>query len=111
MVILGNSPLELQNHLGLLHSYCSTWGSKVKYKQNKSNGQILEVVNDFKYLGTVFYYTGNFLHKQKHLVAKALKALHVLFYFRKKFYLRYNVIYLMLSFCLFQDMDLKFGVT
>ena len=38
------------------------------------NGQALEVVDHFNYLGTVFSYTGNFTFNQEHLFGKALKA-------------------------------------
>jgi len=39
---------------------------------------MMEVVNDFNYLGTVFNYTGNFSLNQQQLVGKGLKAINVL---------------------------------
>jgi len=42
------------------------------------NGNWLDVVNDFNYLGTVFNYTGIFPLNQQQLVGKGLKALNVL---------------------------------
>ena len=39
---------------------------------------MMEVVNDFNYLGTVFNYTGNFSLNQQQLVGKGLKTLNVL---------------------------------
>ena len=42
------------------------------------NGNRLEVVNDFDYLGTVFNYTGNISLNQQQLVGKGLKSLNVL---------------------------------
>jgi hypothetical protein len=95
MAIQGKSPLELQNHLDLLHSYCFTWWFKVtsnKIKvvfffvsagllQNEKwtyDGQILEVVINFKYLGTVSINLLISLN-QEHLVGKALKALFLIF--------------------------------
>jgi hypothetical protein len=42
------------------------------------NGQIIEIVNDFNYLGVVFNYTGSCNLNQEYLVGKALKALNVL---------------------------------
>ena len=42
------------------------------------NGQIIEAVNDFNYLGVVFNYTGSFNLNQEYLVGKSLKALNVL---------------------------------
>ena len=49
------------------------------------NGQNIEVVNDFNYLGTVFNYTGNFTLNQEYLSGKALKAMNVLLCKLKKF--------------------------
>lgn len=91
MAILGKSPSELQRHLDVLYTYCESWGLTVNTSKTKVmvfrkrgrlqptehwtyNGQIIEVVNDFNYLGTVFNYTGNFNLNQEYLVGKALKA-------------------------------------
>ena len=77
MVILGNTPEDLQNSLDLLLTYCNEWSLDVnilKTKvmvfrkrgnllQNESftyNNSKLDIVNDFNYLGTVFNYTGSF---------------------------------------------------
>ena len=95
MIILGNSPTELQNSLNLLYNYTIKWGLEVNVDKTKAmvfrkrgglkrdehwtyNGKALEVVNDFNYLGTVFNYTGNFNLNQEHLIGKAVKAMHVL---------------------------------
>jgi len=43
------------------------------------NGQIIETVNDFNYLGVVFNHTGSFNLNQEYLVGKSLKTLNVLF--------------------------------
>jgi hypothetical protein len=50
MAILGMSPLELQKHLDLLHSYCSTWGLKVNTSKTKvmvfrKRGGLLQIEN------------------------------------------------------------------
>ena len=42
------------------------------------NNEVLEVVNDFNYLGTVFNYTGTFVLNQETIAGKGLKALNVL---------------------------------
>ena len=95
MVIVGNSPEDLQNSLNLLFKYCSDWGLTVNIQKTKivvfrKRGQIregeswtyndehIEVVNDFNYLGIVFNYTGTFVLNQETLAGKGLKALNVL---------------------------------
>jgi hypothetical protein len=95
MAIIGKTPVEIQQHLDNLYTYCDTWGLKVNTSKTKImvfrkrggllnsehwnyNGQNIEVVNDFNYLGTVFNYTGTFNLNQEHLVGKALKAMNIL---------------------------------
>jgi hypothetical protein len=95
MVIFGKTPDELQHRLDLLKEYCKNWGLKVNTNKTKCmvfrrrgrilngekwvyNGNELETVDNFNYLGTVFNYTGNFNLNQEHLTGKALKALNVL---------------------------------
>ena len=41
-------------------------------------GNIIDVVNDFNYVGTIFNYTGTFAINKKHLKGKTLKSLNVL---------------------------------
>ena len=95
MVILGNSVDKINASLELLSNYCNTWSLEVNAQKTKVmvfrkrggllnsevftfNGNRLEVVNDFNYLGTVFNYTGNVSLNQQQLVSKGLKALNVL---------------------------------
>ena len=95
MVIIGDSPEELQAILNKLHDYCSKWGLEVNTVKTKivvfrKRGRLyanehwiyndigLEVVNDFNYLGVVFNYTGSFAMNQQTLSGKALKAMNVL---------------------------------
>ena len=95
MVIIGDSPEELQASLNKLHDYCSKWGLEVNTVKTKivvfrKRGRLyaneqwiyndieLEVVNDFNYLGVVFNYTGSFAMNQQTLSGKALKAMNVL---------------------------------
>ena len=35
-------------------------------------GKTIDAVDDFNYLGTVFYYTGNFSRNTEHIVGKSL---------------------------------------
>ena len=91
MVIIGDSPEELQASLNKLHDYCSKWGLGVNTVKTKIvvfrkrgrlyanehwiyNDSELEVVNDFNYLGVVFNCTGSFAMNQQTLSGKALKA-------------------------------------
>ena len=95
MVIVGNSPEDLQNSLNLLFKYCSDWGLTVNIQKTKIvvfrkraqiregeswtyNDEHIEVVNNFNYLGIVFNYTGTFVLNQETLAGKGLKALNVL---------------------------------
>ena len=41
---------------------------------------LLDVVNDFNYLGTCFSYTGKFMYNQEILAGKGLKALNILLF-------------------------------
>ena len=95
MVILGKSPQDLQNSIDLLQSYCEKWGLSINVKKAKVvvfrkrgqlrveeewyyNGEKLEAVNDFNYLGVVFNYTGSYTLNQQTLSGKGLKALNIL---------------------------------
>jgi hypothetical protein len=92
---LGKIPQELQMHLVKIYEYCQNWGLEVNTDKTKIvvfrkrgrvlenefwsyNGNNIEVVNDFNYLGTIFKYTGNFTLNQEYVTGKALKALNVL---------------------------------
>ncbi|KAH3733781.1 hypothetical protein DPMN_040215 [Dreissena polymorpha] len=105
MAIIGKSPAEVQKHLDLVSNYCKCWGLKVNTDKTKImvfrkrgrllpsetwtfEGQQIEVVNDFNYLGTVFNYTGNFNLNQEYLCGKALKAMNILFNKCKEFDLK-----------------------
>ena len=95
MAVIGRSVEELQESLNLLHTYCNTWGLEVNTEKTKIvvfrnrgqiridefwtyNGEILDIVDDFNYLGTIFNYTGSFTKNQEHVVGKSLKALNAL---------------------------------
>ena len=95
MVVLGETPYDLQNSLDRLYQYCLTWGLEVNTIKTKCivfrrrggllnnekwyyNGIEIETVNDFNYLGVVFNYTGTFVLNQQYVSGKALKAMSVL---------------------------------
>ena len=42
------------------------------------NNGVVEVADDFNYLGTVFHYTGTFANNNEYVVGKSLKAFHCL---------------------------------
>jgi len=105
MAILAETPEDLQASLNSLHEYCCKWDLQVNTDKTKVmvfrkrgqlhsnekwyyNGQLLETVNDFNYLGVVLNYTGSFNLNQSMLIGKGLKALNVLLYNLQKFNLK-----------------------
>lgn len=101
MVIIGKSTEDLQQNLNKLHGYCNLWGLEVNTSKTKVvvfrkrgpvrqderwfyNNEVLEVVDNFNYLGVVFNYTGTFVLNNQFLTGKALKAMNVLFQNVKK---------------------------
>jgi hypothetical protein len=109
MAILGKSPEEIQTHLNNLYLYCNAWGLNVNTSKTKImvfrkrgrvkqderwtyNGQSIEVVDNFNYLGTVINYTGSFTLNQEHLMGKALKAMNILLLKCKEFDLKPKIL-------------------
>ena len=95
MVVLGKTPHDLQSSLNYLHEYCKKWGlevntdkTKIVVFRNRGNlkqgenwfydKMLLETVDNFNYLGTVFNYTGSFSLNNQYVIGKALKAMNVL---------------------------------
>ena len=95
MVILAESPNDLQKSLDNLCLYCDEWGLEVNtdktkimvfrnrgiYKNNESwtyKNIAIEAVNDFNYLGCTFNYTSSFTLNNQTLYGKGLKAMNVL---------------------------------
>ena len=90
IVLFSKDPKELQTLLQKLHVYSSEWGLKVNTKKTKIcvfenrkaarnqewcyNGEKLEVVDWFCYLGMKFHYNGNLEPGVKALSDQALKA-------------------------------------
>ena len=90
MVIFSKDPMELHTLLEKLHVYSSEWGLKVNIRKTKIcvfekrrtqrnqtwsiNGELLETVDSFCYLGMKFHYNGNLEPGIKALSDQALKA-------------------------------------
>ena len=94
-VILAESQNELQAALNAMYLYCKTWklevnASKTKIvifrKKNSNvnninvvftfNGEVLDIVDDFIYLGTVFMSNGSFCKNKSKLVNQGRKAMY-----------------------------------
>ena len=97
MAVFGKTPEDLQRSLDLLKVYCGNWGLNVNTDKTKImvfrkrgnlkptekwyyNDVLLDVVNNFNYLGTCFSYTGKFMYNQEILAGKGLKALNILLF-------------------------------
>ena len=94
MVLFSKDPNELQLLLSKLYRYSLEWGLKVNTAKTKIlvfekrrsnndfqwtyNGEILEIVESFCYLGFKFYYTGSLEPGVKALSDQALKATNCL---------------------------------
>lgn len=94
MVLFGKSVADLQKSINLLSEYCDLWGLEVNTSKTKVmvfrrrgpslnnekwtfNGEQLDTVENFNYLGIVFNYTGSFSLNAESLAAgKGLKALN-----------------------------------
>ncbi len=90
IVLLSESIEGLQSSLNTLNHYTSRWKLRINLKKTKVmifenkrslapifllGRNIVEVVEKYKYLGIIFYYTGNFKLAQNELYLKGLKAL------------------------------------
>ena len=94
MVLFSKDPDELQLLLNKLHVYSCEWGLKVNTAKTKIlvfhkrrmnidfiwiyNGENLEIVESFSYLGMKFHYTGNLEPGVKALSDQALRATNCL---------------------------------
>ncbi|MEW8542106.1 MAG: reverse transcriptase family protein, partial [Candidatus Thiodiazotropha sp.] len=92
IVLLSESPEDLQRSLNMFHIYCDTWKLSLNTTKSKVvvfrkggrlplglnfnyNGKNLEIVQSFTYLGVVFSSTGSFSQLQETLASQAQKAL------------------------------------
>ena len=95
IVIFGKTPEELQKSLDILEAYCSRWKLTVNTNKTKIvvfrrggrlptnlefkyNGNLIEIVNKFSYLGIVFTSGGSSFETQKTLSGQALKAMFMM---------------------------------
>jgi len=96
MVLFSETIGGLQEGLDLLSEYCSKWGLTVNLDKTKIvifrkggrvakrerwfyNGELVEIVSCFKYLGLVFSTSGSFCEGQKTLSEQGMKALYSLY--------------------------------
>ena len=89
-MLLAESASELQDALNALHAYCNLWNLKVnldktkvvvfsrgktrRYKHFKYGNDVIEVVDDYVYLGIVFNYNNKFNKARTRLRTLALKS-------------------------------------
>ena len=102
IIIFSNTAEEMQNSLNLLSNYCERWKLKVNVMKTKVmvfrkggilpqrlnfyyNGETLEIVSRFKYLGVVFTCGGSFADAQSTLSGQAQKAIFTLSKYLHKF--------------------------
>lgn len=102
IVIFSNSSEELQEGLNLMAEYCNRWKLKVNVDKTKVmvfrkggtlprnlsfyyNGQQLEIISKFRYLGVVFTAGGSFSETLNTLAGQAQKAIFKLNKYLHKF--------------------------
>ena len=93
-VIFSNKECEFRNCLKAFHEYCLMWKLNVNYGKTKiiifnkryTNNpyfklgeQEIELVDQYKYLGTLFNKSGSFIHAKKYASEQARKAMYLLF--------------------------------
>ena len=102
IVLFANSPDELQEGLDLLFNYCKRWKLKINVAKTKImvfrrggilprnlvfyyDGEPLEIVFKFKYLGVVFTTGGSFSEAQNTLAGQAQTAIFKMNKYLNKF--------------------------
>ena len=95
-VILAESTTELQMSLDAMQSYCNIWkliintrktkiviisrGKVRRYPKFNSRNSVIDVIDNFTYLGIVFNYNGKFGNAIKHIL---IKPVELCFQFKK----------------------------
>ena len=89
---LGDQLKSNKNSLDILHTYCNTWGLEVNTEKTKIvvfrnrgqirnneiwtyNGNIIDVVEEFNYLGAIFNYNGSFVKKTRAYSWQVIKSI------------------------------------
>ena len=93
-VLLADSPGNLQKCLDDFVQYCNNWKLKINYEKTKivifgtrkldkyafyMDGNVIEIVNNYRYLGVLLSNNGSFLNARKSIHDKANKAMHLLY--------------------------------
>ena len=90
-VLMAESAEDLQTQLNSFNDYCKKWNLKVNVDKTKIiifgsrnagnlefkyNDRVIDIVNEFKYLGIMFSRSGSFLKAKQKQVTKANKAIY-----------------------------------
>ena len=93
-VIFGTDPDSFQNNLIVFYEYCQMWKLNINYKKTKImifgkknydnlefklGEHVINICDEFKYLGVVFSKSRSFYKAIKHNVDHAKKAMHLLY--------------------------------
>ena len=95
-IILAENAQQLQNALDGLAEYCRNWKLKINYDKTKIirfskrrckklnvfriNGEVIEIVDNYVYLGTTIRFNGKIQDAQQKQVIQAKKALSAIFF-------------------------------
>ena len=94
-VILAETSDGLQRRLDIFQSYCNIWKLQINVEKTKVmifskrksrqdlnftvNGENIEIVDTYSYLGVIFKYNGTFIETRKKLIEQAQKALYSIY--------------------------------
>ena len=108
-IILAESAEDLQTALSSLHEYCVNWDLKVnisktnivifsrgkvkKYPIFKIGDEIVDVKDDYVYLGVTFNYNGSFRKAMEKQIMQARKAMYSLLHKAKTLRLPFDIIF------------------
>jgi hypothetical protein len=93
-ILVSDDPQKLQSCLDDFVEYCSIWHLNINISKTKAivfgtrndrnfsfkiNNTPIQIVKSYKYLGTQFSKSGNFLTPRTHLVQQAKKAMYLVY--------------------------------